>query len=88
MSGRGELIGTCLSGIKVGGYVAPQHRAVAAKVPDKSGQPEVVRAPGFECQSVEFSLVQGLAPQASDPHEPSKRATRHFRQFGSTDVTG
>ena len=50
MSGRGKLIGPCLSGIKVGGYVAPQHRAVAAKLPDKRGRPEVVRAHGFQCQ--------------------------------------
>ena len=83
MSGRGELIGTCLSGVKVGGFVALQHQAVAPKVPDKRGRPEIVRAPGFEFQSVEFSLVQGLAPQVSDPNEPSKRAARHFRQFGS-----
>ena len=63
MSGRGELIGTCLSGVKVGGFVALQHQAVAPKVPDKRGRPEIVRAPGFEFQSVEFSLVQGLAPK-------------------------
>jgi hypothetical protein len=63
MSGRGELIGLCLSSINVGGYVAPQHRAVAAKVPDKRAHPEVVGALGFECQSVEFSLVHGLAPK-------------------------
>jgi len=50
MSGRGELIGPCLSGIKVGGYITPQHRAVAAQVPDKCRRPEVVRAPGFQCQ--------------------------------------
>ena len=47
----------------MGGFVALQHQAVAPKVPDKRGRPEIVRAPGFEFQSVEFSLVQGLAPK-------------------------
>src|SRR5450759_4530876 len=43
MSGRGELIGPCLSGIKVGGYVAPQHRAVAALVRDLRGHRSMLR---------------------------------------------
>ena len=57
LSGRWELTGPYLSSRSVGGYIAPEHRAVFTKLPHEGGQPEVVVVPGLECESIEFSLV-------------------------------
>jgi hypothetical protein len=56
LSGRWETR-PCLSGRSVGRHIAPERRAVFAKLPHERGQPEVVVVPGLECESVEFSLV-------------------------------
>jgi hypothetical protein len=66
LSGRRETR-PCLSSRSVGRYIAPEHRAVFAKLPHERGQPEVVVMPGLECESVEFSLVQVGPTQKSDP---------------------
>ena len=86
LSGRWELTGPCLSSRSVGRYIAPEHRAVFAKLPHEGGQPEVVVVPGLECESVEFSLVHLGPTQTSDPNEPllrlRYRSCNLFRAFG------
>lgn len=61
LSRRRELTSPCLSSRSVGPYIAPEHRAIFAKLPHERGQPEVVVVSGLECESVEFSLVH-VAP--------------------------
>ncbi len=47
----------CLSSRSVGLYIAPEYRAVFAKLPHERGHPEIVVVPGLKCESVEFSFV-------------------------------
>ena len=67
LRGRRELTGPRLSSRRVGRYIAPEHRAMFAKLPHERGHPEVVVVPGLECESVEFSLVHVGPTQKSDP---------------------
>jgi hypothetical protein len=64
----------CPSSRSVGRYIAPEHRAVFAKLPHQRGQPEVVVVPSLECESVEFSLVHLGPTKKVTPHELSSRA--------------
>jgi len=66
LSGRWELTGPCLRRRSVGRYIAPEHRAVFAKLPYERGHSEVVVVPGLECEPVEFSLVHVDPTQKSD----------------------
>ena len=75
LRGRRDLTGPRLSSRRVGRYVAPEHRAMFAKLPHERGHPEVVVVPGLECESVEFSLVHVGPTQKSDPNDGTGLAT-------------
>ena len=70
LGSRPELAGPCLGSRRVGRCTPLEHGAVLAKLPYEPGHPEVVVAPGLECESVEFSLVHAGTALTRDPPQP------------------
>src|SRR5229473_6956937 len=77
LSGRRETR-PCLSSHSMGRYIAPEHRAVFAKLPHERGQPEIVVVPGLKCESVEFSFVHVGPTQKSDPPRTSPLGLQYW----------